>query len=146
MLQTAVGRGLVGGILGTAVMTAGENIEQTITGRADSYVPAQTLARTLGLRKPDAESLPRNWAMHWGTGAVLGVVRGILAQNGLRGLKGSTIHFGLRLATDQFLENRVNTSAPPPQWSRDELAVDLLHKGIYAYVTGGVVDALVARR
>ncbi len=32
----------------------------------------------------------------------------------------------------------------PWEWSADELATDLLHKGVYAVVTGAVYDALSA--
>jgi hypothetical protein len=127
-------------------MTAAENLEQRITHRSDSYVPARTMARHLGLRKPDQKSLGRNWTMHWGTGALVGIARGLMATSGLRGPLGSTLHFALRLSTDQFLENRAGTSAPPTEWPRDELIIDLLHKGIYAYVTGAVADRLLPQR
>ena len=34
--------------------------------------------------------------------------------------------------------------APPWTWPVDEQVIELLHKGIYAFVTGMVVDRLVA--
>ena len=60
-------RGLLAGLTGVAAMTLAEKLEQAITGRPNSYVPAHTLEALLGLpHKPDEERLGMNWAMHWG--------------------------------------------------------------------------------
>jgi hypothetical protein len=142
----AVSRGFFSGILGTAVMTAGEKIEQRLTGRPDSYVPARTISRLLGLRRPNKKSLRRNWAMHWGTGAVLGVVRGLMAYFGFRGFKSSLAFLLMRLSTDQSLESSVGVSDSPTNWPRDILTIDVLHKGVYAVATGATVDALLPPR
>jgi hypothetical protein len=105
--QTILTHGLVAGLVGTAAMTAAEKLEQRLTRRPSSAVPAYTLERLLGRpRKPDGERLWMNWGMHWGQGTVFGV------------------------------------RSPPWSWPRDEPVVDLLHKGIYAVVTGLVVDRL----
>jgi hypothetical protein len=59
-------RGLLAGAAGVAAMTLAEKVEQALTGRPNSYVPAHTLERLLGLpAKPDRERLGLNWAMHW---------------------------------------------------------------------------------
>ena len=50
----------------------------------------------------------------------------------------------LRLLNDQTLENATVVGAPPWSGPVDEQVIDLLHKGIYAFVTGMVVDRLVA--
>ena len=146
MFAAAATRGLVGGIIGTAVMTLGEKAEQAITGRANSYVPGRTAARLFRLPNPDKDSTVRNWAMHWGTGAVAGALRGVMAAAGLRGPGASAMHFALRFNTDELLENAVGTGSPPWTWPPSELVVDVLHKGVYALATGAAVDALVKRR
>ena len=146
MARGGVAAGLVAGIAGTAVMTAVEKAEQRFTGRPNSYVPARTAARLFGLRRPDRKSLPRNWAMHWGTGAVLGVVRGVMARRGLRGPFWSGVHFVMRFATDQSLESAVGTSKPPQTWPGDIALIDVGHKAAYAFATGAIADALVANR
>ncbi len=57
--------GLVAGAIGVAAMTLAEKLEQALTKRPNSYVPAHTLERLLGLpHKPDHERLLLNWAMH----------------------------------------------------------------------------------
>jgi hypothetical protein len=137
-------RGLVAGIAGVAAMTAAEKVEQMLTHRPNSYVPAHTLERLLGLPyKPDEERLGMNWAMHWGQGILLGAVRGLMAEHGFRGPVGSFLFMNLRLLNDQTLENATGVGALPWRWPINEQVVDLLHKAIYAFVTGIVADRLI---
>jgi hypothetical protein len=143
-LGEVLARGLVAGAAGVAAMTIAEKLEQTFTRRPDSYVPAHTLERLLGLpARPDEERLMMNWAMHWGQGIALGMVRALMARQGFRGPMGSFLHLNLRLLNDQTLENATGVGAPPWTWPVDEQVVDLLHKAIYAYATGAAADWLV---
>ena len=143
-IGTAV-RGLAAGFAGVAVMTAVEKVEQAFTHRPNSFVPAHTLERVLGLQtKPDEERLWLNWAMHYGQGALLGAVRAYMAKRGFRGPVGSFILLNLRLINDQTLENATGVGAPPWTWPVDEQAIDLAHKAVYAFATGAFVDRLVA--
>ena len=125
-------------------MTAAEKLEQAFTHRPNSYVPAHTLERLLGLPyRPDEERLALNWGMHWGQGILLGAVRGLMAEHGVRGPVGSFLFMNLRLLNDQTLENATGVGAPPWRWPIEEQTVDLLHKAIYAFVTGAVADRLI---
>lgn len=136
--------GLAAGLTGVAAMTAAEKVEQLFTRRPNSFVPAHTLERLLGLpRKPDNDRLVLNWTMHWGQGVLLGPARGLMAERGYRGPVGSFLFTNLRLLTDQTLENATGVGSPPWTWPVDEQAIDLLHKGIYAYVTGFVADRFI---
>jgi hypothetical protein len=84
-LGAGAARGVVAGLAGVAVMTAAEKAEQVLTGRANSYVPARAL---LILLRPspreDARPVGWNHAMHWGTGALLGALRGTWSVTGIR--------------------------------------------------------------
>ncbi len=142
MNSKAALQGLLAGIAGVAAMTLAEKLEQLITKRPDSYVPAHTLERLLG-HSTKQDNLLLNWAMHWGQGILLGAVRGIMANNGIRGPVGSFLFMNLRLLNDQTLENATGVGALPWTWPKDEQAIDLIHKGIYAFVTGAVADALI---
>ena len=147
MLIGVAARGLLAGLVGVAVMTAGEKVEQLVTGRPSSFTPAHTLERVLNLpRKPDRERLWLNWTMHWGQGILLGAVRALMAQRGVRGPMGSFLFMNLRLLNDQTLENATGVGAPPWTWPVDEQIIDLLHKAVYAFATGLVADRLVAGR
>jgi len=145
MSSKAVVNGLLAGLAGVAAMTLAEKIEQRFTKRPDSYMPAHTLERLLKLpHKPDEERLFLNWTMHWGQGILMGAVRGLMAENGFRGAIGSFMFMNLRLLNDQTLENATGAGALPWTWPKDEQIIDLTHKGIYAFVTGAVADALIS--
>ena len=143
-LLKAAGEGAVAGLAGVAAMTAGEKLEQAVTRRPNSYVPARTLLSLLG-QKPADDARPPLWnhAMHWGTGAVLGALRGVWSVTGIRGPVANTTFSVVRLATDQTLENATGIGAPPTSWPLSETAVDVWHKTVYAWITGVVSDALI---
>ena len=52
LLRSAL-RGAVAGLLGVAVMTVGEKVEQSLTRRPDSYVPGRALLTLAGRHTPD---------------------------------------------------------------------------------------------
>jgi hypothetical protein len=146
MWRRAMLEGAGAGLIGTVVMTVGEKLEQRYTSRPDSHVPARTLQRLTGLpENPGREPVAVNLAMHYGQGILLGTLRGVMATAGLRGPWASTMFWVVRLTNDQILENATGIGAPPWTWPRRELVIDLLHKGVYAFTTGLVADALAAR-
>lgn len=144
MTGNAAMRGMVAGLAGVAMMTAAEKVEQLVTQRPNSYVPAKTLARLLG-RDPQRydHDQAMNWAMHWGQGIVLGAVRGLMAERGVRGPVGSLMFTNLRLLNDQTLENATGVGSLPWTWPVDEQVIDLTHKAIYGFTTGVVADRLI---
>jgi uncharacterized membrane protein len=146
MWKRAVWQGLVSGAVGAIVMTVGEKVEQRLTGRPDSHVPARVLERLTGAaEQPGRQPVLVNWAMHFGQAALIGVVRSVMAQAGLRGPVASAMFAVVRLTNDQILENATGVGAPPGTWPRPELVVDLLHKAVYGFATGAVADVLAAR-
>ena len=146
MMRRAVWEGLLSGLAGAAAMTAAEKIEQRFTGRPDSYVPARVLERLTGRpEQPHRQPRVLNLAMHFGQGALAGVLRSVMAHAGLRGPWSSAMFTVVRLTNDQILENATGVGAPPQTWPRRELAVDLAHKTVYGFTTGAVADALAAR-
>jgi len=146
-LAGAAGRGAAAGVVGVAVMTVGEKLEQAITHRPDSYVPARALLTLLGRRPGDQErSLLWNYAMHVGTAAAVGALRGVWAAVGIRGARANLAHTAVRLAFDQTVENTTGVGAPPHTWPAREQAVDFLHKGVYSLATGIIADRMIAPR
>lgn len=146
-LARAAAKGMLCGLVGVAAMTAAEKLEQRFTRRPNSYVPARALLTLLG-RRPGEDERPPAWnhAMHWGTGAVLGALRGVWAVTGIRGPVAHGGHTVVRLAFDQTVENATGVGAPPTRWPAKESAVDVLHKSIYSVVTGVVADRWIAPR
>jgi hypothetical protein len=141
MTINAIARGLLAGAAGVAAMTLAEKVEQMLTRRPNSYIPAHTLQRVLG--QPEEDCLAANWTMHWSQGVLLGAVRAFMAEKGLRGPIGSFLFMNLRLINDQTWENVTGAGALPWTWPVDEQVIDLVHKGIYAFVAGQVADRLI---
>jgi hypothetical protein len=144
-LLGAAATGAAAGLAGVAVMTVAEKVEQRLTHRPDSYVPARTLLTLIG-RRPATDEQPPGWnhAMHWGTGAALGAVRGLWSVTGLRGPSMSLLFSALRLAFDQTLENAAGTGAPPKSWPVKEQVADTTEKLVYGLVTSALSDRLIA--
>ncbi len=137
--------GLCAGLVGVAVMTAGEKLEQALTGRRNSDMPRRTLQRLTGVGAGGpAQRFALNHAMHWGQGVALGTVRALMARHGLRGLPASMAFAALRFGTDQTLENAAGAGSPPSTWPRDELVMDVGHKVVYALAAGVVADHLLS--
>lgn len=145
-MRSVLIRGLVAGVAGVAAMTAAEKLEQLVTHRPNSYFPAHTLEGLLGMqRKPDQDRRWLNWTMHWGQGALLGIVRAALGQRGINGPFGSFLFWNARLLSDHSLENLTGVGKRPWDYSTGEQIVDIGHKGVYAFATGLVADALSHR-
>ncbi len=140
----ALGRGMVAGAVGTAAMTVSERLEMAVSGREGSQVPGEVGASLLPGKNreyaPDVAQL--NSAVHWTHGITMGAVRGALDVAGLRGAQASLLHFALLWGGDAALYRALNIADVPWRWTPDELATDLLHKGVYAAVTGAVYDAV----
>ncbi|KAK5095830.1 hypothetical protein LTS08_007967 [Lithohypha guttulata] len=143
--------GFGAGAVGVAVMTLGEKVEQVFTKRPNSYVPGKTLAALLGAagltsssERLFASNPDRiNHIMHWGQGIAAAGIRGLMAYNGLVGPFGSFMFMCARLMIDQTLENWTGVGALPWTWPVNEQIIDLLHKGVFAAITGYVADRLI---
>ncbi|HEX2569390.1 MAG TPA: hypothetical protein VH877_07505 [Polyangia bacterium] len=144
MKKSIIGWGLVAGAAGVVAMTLAETLEQLLTGRPNSYVPAHTAERLFGLEhRPDRGRVGLHWAMHLGQGLLGGVVRAWMASRGIRGPVMSFMNTAMRLTLDQTLENATGVGAPPWTWPRDEQWIDLAHKALYAYAAGAVAERLI---
>ena len=139
-------RGMVAGAVGTIAMTVSERLEMAVSGRQASTVPGQVGAHLLPRQDPssstDIERL--NTPVHWVHGISMGALRGVLDQAGLRGLPASAAHFALLWGGDAALYRALGIAPAPWVWRRSELAVDLLHKGVHADVSGVVYERLAA--
>jgi hypothetical protein len=71
-LSANIGRGILAGVAGTVVMSAfQELIEMPITGRGDSYAPANTAEKTFGVHPQTHQGRKRlNWVTHFALGTV----------------------------------------------------------------------------
>jgi hypothetical protein len=128
-------------------MTIGQKIEQVATHRPNSYVPARTLERLLSVKaRPNPELWGLNMTMHYGQGAVAGIIRAVMAWRGIRGPFADFMFIGVRLLIDQSLENWTGVGAPPWTWPVGEQIIDILGKTVFAVATGYFVDRFVPVR
>jgi hypothetical protein len=137
-------RGIVAGAIGTLAMTISETLEMSVTGRVASRVPGQVGTHMVPGRDPDSPAHVQalNNPVHWAHGIAMGAVRSALGLAGLQGSNATAVHFALMWGGDAALYRALGVADSPWRWDTNELATDLLHKGVYAAVTGTVYDAL----
>lgn len=142
----ALRRGATAGLVGTAVMTIAQAAEGKLTGRPPSTVPGQVGAQLLGGSKNDAARVRAlNPWVHWGHGIAMGAVRGVLGERVDGTAAATATHFAGLWSGDVLLYSALGVAPPPWEWSPQELATDLGHKGVYALVTGATYEALDRR-
>ena len=141
-LGSAVAIGLGAGFIGAFAMVGTNWLEQLITNRPASYVPARTIGNHFGVTPAfyDRHMDLLNNIHHHGMGIIAGGVRGVLSYYGVIGPFASFVHTGIRIMMDQIVENAAGTSALPWTWPINEQVIDTLHKGFYAIVTGYLCD------
>ena len=125
-------------------MAFSQKIEQVFTDRPNSLVPGYTLRSMFGLRAlPESQMDSWNWAMHYGEGALAGGIRGVMTLYGVSGFFANFMFTGIRLLIDQTAENATGVGAMPWTWPQQEQILDVLHKGVFAFVTGWLADMWV---
>ncbi|KAL8988951.1 MAG: hypothetical protein Q9177_002058, partial [Variospora cf. flavescens] len=140
----SVAMGIGAGAIGVAAMTVSNKLEQLVTGRPNSYVPGHTTGNTFGIsrsRTPDG----LNHLHHWGMGLITAPVRAIMAYNGVTGPYACFIFMALRLMADEVLEYNAGTTPKPWTLPVMDQTVDLLHKFVFAFVSGYVCDRTIQR-
>lgn len=142
-VSRATALGMLAGAVGTAAMTLTQRLEMSLSGRAGSTVPGQVGAHLVpGAGPASPGDVARlNGPVHWGHGIAMGALRGVLDVAGLTGPSASAAHFALVWVGDAALYRALGIADVPWRWSPDALRTDLLHKGVYAAVTGAVYDA-----
>lgn len=140
--------GLAAGVAGTAAMTVSSTLEARLRDRAPSTAPARATARALGIAEfeSDAARARFNDLAHWGYGTGWGIVRGLLALAGLRGVAATAAHGAAIWGTAAVSLPALGVTAPPTQWGAREVAIDLWHHAVYAVATGVAYEVVAAGR
>ncbi len=147
MVAGALGKGLVAGAIGTAVMTVSSSIEAKLTKREPSTAPADAASKVLGYTPSTVEAKAKFSAIvHWTYGTALGAVRGVIGGAGFRGPFGTAAHFGGVWGSELVLLPKLDVAPPVNEWTRKDLAIDFFHHAVYAVSTGLVYRALDLRR
>lgn len=140
-----MGRGVLAGLAGTAVMTAFQQlVEMPIAGRKDSYAPAQFAEKVLPIHPRTPGSRWRlNYATHFALGTMWGTAYAVAARAGLRGPRAVAVVFVTVYSGDVLLNTALRLYHPS-RWSRQEWVIDVLDKLVQAEATGLVFDRILA--
>jgi hypothetical protein len=141
--QVTVGRGIVAGVAGTAVMTAFQKfIEMPITGREESYAPANFAAKILPIDPKGVQERQRlNWVTHFALGAMWGTAFGLAGRAGLHGQKAVAAVFATVYTGDVLLNTALGLYQPS-SWSGRDVAIDVIDKLVQAEATGAIFDRM----
>ncbi len=143
-LSQAIGRGIVAGLAGTAVMTAFQKfVEMPITGRKDSYAPADFAQKVLPIHPTSDRARNRlNYATHMALGTMWGTAYGVAVHAGLRGQRAVAAVF-VTVYTGDVVLNTALGLYQPTTWSAQDWAVDIIDKLVQAEATGAIFDHVV---
>ncbi len=141
--QATIGRGVIAGLAGTLVMTAFQKfVEMPVTGREESFAPANFAAKILQLDpKDDQERQRLNWVTHFALGAMWGSAFGIAGRAGLHGQKAVAAVFATVYTGDVLLNTALGLYEPS-SWSTSDLAIDVIDKLVQAEATGAIFDRI----
>jgi hypothetical protein len=143
-LAVSLTRGAGAGLAGAVVMTAWQKlVEMPLTGRGDSFEPANLVIRVLPIGRKRGKAKRRlNYAAHMGVGAGWGAAHAAIARRGLRGQRAVATTFGVLWPGDVTTTWALGLNPPVWRWSRRDLAIDLADKLVLAQATGAVYDRL----
>ena len=143
-LATAIGRGLVAGVAGTAAMTISSTVEARLRGRAFSTAPARATAKVLGIREFDSDLAQARWndLSHWAYGTGWGVLRGLLGATPMSSRAATLAHGAAIYGAAQVTLPALEVVAPSIFWGAREVAIDAFHHAVYAAATGAAHTAL----
>ena len=145
---SAIGDGLVAGLLGTAAMTLSSTIEARLRHRQASSAPARATAKALGIAAFDNDLAKArfNDLSHWGYGTGWGVVRGLLGATGMPARKATAAHGAAIWGSAAVTLPALEIAPPFVFWGKEEVAIDLFHHTVYAVATGLAYELIAAGR
>ena len=136
-VASALGKGLVSGAAGTALMTLAQMIEMKVSGRAASATPAKAVEKVLDLEPADDAAERRLGELtHWGYGTALGVARGALDAAGLPPVAATAAHFALVWGAELAMLPALELAPPATEWERSQVAKDIGFHALYALGVG----------
>jgi uncharacterized membrane protein YagU involved in acid resistance len=133
IVASEIGRGLLSGLVGTAAMTVSSTLEMKLRRRAASATPAKAVERVLGIAPNDqaAEARLAN-VVHWSYGTMWGIARAVVGSAGVRGcVAAPVLHFAAVWGASLLALPALQVAPPVWQWSREEIAIDVLHHAVY---------------
>jgi hypothetical protein len=138
-----IGVGILAGIAGTVAITLSQMIEMKIRNRKASTLPADAAIKALDIQPAEGKKNLFSQRVHWVYGTMWGIARGLFGAAGLKGWPATGLHGAAVLATAMIIEPALKVAPPVTKWSREDIAMDVLHHAVYAIAAGFVYDAIV---
>ncbi len=136
---SALGKGLVAGVVGTAAMTVSSTVEAKRRGRDASTAPADAATKVLGVQPKDKATKARfSNVVHWTYGSAWGTARGVLAELGLGTRAATAVHFLALWSSEAIALPALGVSPPVSEWGATEIAIDAGHQLVYVLTTSAV--------
>jgi hypothetical protein len=136
-MASALGKGLLSGAAGTALMTLAQKLEMKATGRAASGSPAKAVEKVLALEPADAAAEKRLGALtHWAYGTTWGIARGALDAAGLPPAAATAAHFALIWGAELAMLPKLDLPPPATEWSASQIVKDVGFHALYALGVG----------
>lgn len=111
--------------------------------RSASSAPVEAVEKALGVRPTSEQARERfSTVVHWSYGTGWGAMRGLIGVAGIAGLPAAALHFALVWGAELAMLPALDVAPPPWEWGSEELAVDMLHHGVYATTTSLLYAAL----
>lgn len=141
---TALGVGLIAGLVGTAAITVSQMIEMKITKRKGSDSPTKAVAKVLDLKPVNKEKKPKAiQEIHWTYGTSWGMIRGILGLTGLGAVPATLAHFAGVWGTELVMLPSLGVAPPVTEEAPESIAIDGMHHAVYAATVGLVYEAIM---
>lgn len=141
-LGSAMGKGILAGLVGTAAITLSQIIEMSITKRKPSDAPVKVAQQAVNVKPATNDGKEQlSQEIHWVYGTTWGVARGLISLTGLRGLPASLVHFAAIWGTSMVMLPKFNASKPVTDQEPQAIAIDGLHHAVYALAIGLAYDA-----
>jgi hypothetical protein len=130
-----VGLGLAAGLIGTLVMTLGQEVEMALTDRPPSKMPAEGAEKAIGIDVSD-EGREQTFSsiVHFGYGTVLGA--GLAALDDVPEPARTLAYFLGAQAVGMGLLQALDLEGKPTEWDAPSAAIDVGHHLVYAIATG----------
>jgi hypothetical protein len=144
-LRDTATRGLAAGFAGTVALTASQRIEMAITGRPPSDLPAMVASGILGISPRGRTRSLVAFTAHWVNNTSSGLGRAALGAAGLSGVPAAAGTFGLYMVGSSLMFHTLGVVPLPWRRRAPELAIDLLHAGVYGVATNAAYEALERR-
>lgn len=111
--------------------------------RSASSAPARAAEKALGVEPTSEQARERfSTLVHWGYGTGWGAVRGLIDAAGISGPPAAVLHFLLIWGAELVTLPTLDVAPSPLEWGSEELAIDMIHHGVYATTTSLVYAAL----